>query len=91
MRPTTDLDASDFVEDFGVGYAQAPHPVLVPELLGVPLERTPAPVAHVAADLAHSRRGGARGGEGGRGGERRVQAGCSSSSTDSNSVKSTTL
>ena len=39
-------------ERFRVRNPQAPHPVHVPELLEVLLERSPAPVAVVPADLA---------------------------------------
>mmetsp|Transcript_11497 Transcript_11497/g.29211 ORF Transcript_11497/g.29211 Transcript_11497/m.29211 type:complete len:230 (+) Transcript_11497:250-939(+) len=46
------VDASHLVEDLVVGDAQAPHPVLVPVLLEVPLKGPAAPVAVVAADLA---------------------------------------
>ena len=39
-------------ESLRVGYVQAPHPVLMPELFKVPLVRAPAPVRVVTANLA---------------------------------------
>ena len=39
-------------EGLRVWYVEAPHPVLMPELLEVPLVRAPAPVRVVTANLA---------------------------------------